>query len=62
MMIVGHLKIDTDERVGKDRTTLYENRHITFYENYIDGESTKTRSVSVQIDNVKIDNAVHQGF
>jgi integrase len=41
-----------DGRVGKDRTILDENRHITFYEDYADGQ---TRSVSVPIDSVKVD-------
>ena len=41
-----------DGRVGADKTVLDENRHITFYEDYVDGQ---TRSVSVPIDSVKID-------
>jgi hypothetical protein len=44
-----------DGRIGKDKTISDENRHITFYEDYADGQSTKTRSVSIPIDGVKID-------
>lgn len=40
-----------DGRIGKD-AILDENRHITFYEDYANGQ---TRSVSIPIDNVKID-------
>jgi len=45
--------------IGRDRTILDENRHVTFHEDYTDGQSTKTRSVSILIDGVKIDNAQH---
>jgi hypothetical protein len=41
-----------DGRIGKDATILDENRHITFYEDYANGQ---TRSVSIPIDSVKID-------
>jgi hypothetical protein len=41
-----------DGRVGKDKTVLDENRRITFYEDYADGQ---TRSVSIPIDSVKVD-------
>ena len=44
-----------DGRVGNDRTVLDENRHFTIYEDYTDGRSTKSRSVSIPIDGVKID-------
>jgi len=37
------------------RTISDENRHITFCEDYADGQFTKTRSVSFSIDSVKID-------
>ncbi|MFY9871626.1 MAG: hypothetical protein WAK17_18070 [Candidatus Nitrosopolaris sp.] len=40
--------------VGKDKTILDENRNITFFEDYADGQSIKTRSVSFPIDSVKI--------
>jgi len=41
-----------DGRIGKDAMILDENRHITFYEDYANGQ---TRSVSIPIDSVKID-------
>jgi hypothetical protein len=28
-----------DDRVGNEKTILDENRHITFYEDYTDGQS-----------------------
>ncbi|MGC2682297.1 MAG: hypothetical protein WA323_10540 [Candidatus Nitrosopolaris sp.] len=48
----------TDKEYGKchcrSRNLYY--RHITFYQNY--AQTTKTRSVSVPIDSVKIDSPV----
>jgi hypothetical protein len=38
-----------DGRAVKDRTILDENRYITFYEGYADGQSTKTWSISIPI-------------
>lgn len=38
----------------QDKTILDENRNITFFEDYADGQSIKTRSVSFPIDSVKI--------
>jgi len=44
-----------DGRVGKDKTILDEN---TFYGDYTDGQSTKTRSISVPIDGVEANNFI----
>ena len=41
-----------DGRIGTDATMLDENRHITFYEDFADGQ---TRGVSIPIDSIKID-------